>query len=115
MADIFTKAKRSEVMSRVRSRGNRSTELRMISIFRSYGISGWRRNRPVFGRPDFVFPAGRVAVFVDGCFWHGCPWHGRVPASNVAFWTNDRSEEPLTPSPSPRTAGAGRVCGQPVA
>ena len=41
----------------------------------------------MFGRPDFVFPAGRVAVFVDGCFWHGCPWHGRVPASNVAFWT----------------------------
>ena len=87
MADVFTKAKRSEVMSRVRSRGNRSTELRMISIFRSHGISGWRRNRPVLGRPDFVFPAGRVAVFVDGCFWHGCPWHGRVPASNVAFWT----------------------------
>ena len=87
MGDIFTKAKRFEVMSRVRSRGNRSTELRMISIFRSHGISGWRRNRPVFGRPDFVFPAERVAVFVDGCFWHGCPWHGRVPASNVAFWT----------------------------
>ena len=117
MPDIFTKAKRSEVMSRVRSRGNRSTELRMISIFRAHGISGWRRNRPVFGRPDFVFPVERVAVFVDGCFWHGCPWHGcpwhgRVPASNVAFWTNDRSEEPLTPSPSPRKAGARGVSGE---
>ena len=86
MADIFTKAKRSEVMSRVRSRGNRSTELRMISIFRSHGISGWRRNRPVLGRPDFVFPAGRVAVFVDGCFWHGCPRHYNAPANHAAFW-----------------------------
>ena len=86
MADIFTKAKRSEVMSRVRSRGNRSTELRMISIFRAHGISGWRRNRPVFGRPDFVFPVERVAVFVDGCFWHGCPRHYTAPAGHAAFW-----------------------------
>ena len=86
MADIFTQAKRSEVMSRVRSRGNRSTELRMISIFRSHGISGWRRNRPVFGRPDFVFPIVRVAVFVVGCFWHGCPRHYTAPAGHAAFW-----------------------------
>ncbi len=86
MADVFTKAKRSEVMSRIRSRGNRSTELRMISIFRSHGISGWRRNRPVFGRPDFVFPVERVAVFVDGCFWHGCPRHYTAPAGHAVFW-----------------------------
>ncbi len=86
MADVFSKAKRSEVMSRIRARGNRGTELRLISIFRSHGISGWRRNRSVFGRPDFVFPAGRVAVFVDGCFWHGCPRHYNAPAGHAAFW-----------------------------
>lgn len=86
MADVFTKAKRSEVMSRIRSRGNRGTELRLIAIFRSHGINGWRSNRPVFGRPDFVFPVGRVAVFVDGCFWHGCPLHYNAPAGNAAFW-----------------------------
>ena len=86
MADVFTKAKRSEVMSRVRARGNRSTELRMILIFRSHGISGWRRNRPVLGRPDFVFPVERVAVLVDGCFWHGCPRHYTAPAGHAAFW-----------------------------
>lgn len=40
----------------------------------------------MFGQPDFVFPAERVAVFVDGCFWHGCPRHCRIPASNVTFW-----------------------------
>ena len=86
MADIFTKAKRSEVMARVRSRGNAATELRLIAIFRSHGITGWRRNRPVFGKPDFVFPVERVAVFVDGCFWHGCPRHYNAPASHAAFW-----------------------------
>jgi len=38
------------------------------------------------GRPDFVFPARRLAVFVDGCFWHGCPRHGTMPKGNRSFW-----------------------------
>ena len=38
-------------------------------------------------RPDVVFTRGRVAVFVDSCFWHACPEHGTVPASNTDFWT----------------------------
>jgi DNA mismatch endonuclease (patch repair protein) len=84
--DVFTKAKRSEVMSRIRSRGNRGTELRLIAIFREHGITGWRRHRPVFGKPDFVFPKLRVAVFVDGCFWHACPQHYTAPANNATFW-----------------------------
>ena len=37
-------------------------------------------------RPDFVFARQRVAVFVDGCFWHGCRWHGTQPQGNAAFW-----------------------------
>ena len=37
-------------------------------------------------RPDFVFPKLRVAVFVDGCFWHGCPKHETKPRNNAAFW-----------------------------
>ena len=86
MADIFTKAKRSAVMARIRSRGNRDTELRMIALFRTEGITGWRRGVRLFGKPDFVFRRERVAVFVDGCFWHGCPRHGTMPAGNRAFW-----------------------------
>ena len=86
MADVFTKAKRSAVMSLIRSRGNRATELRLVALMREYGITGWRRNAPVFGKPDFVFRAAKIAVFVDGCFWHGCPRHGRMPAGNRAFW-----------------------------
>lgn len=86
MTDVFTKAKRSEVMSRVRSRGNKDTELAMAKLLRRHGITGWRRNQPVFGKPDFVFPKFKLAVFVDGCFWHGCPKHATKPANNRAFW-----------------------------
>ena len=73
-------------MSRVRSKGNFSTELRLVALFRKEGITGWRRSYPLFGKPDFVFPKLRLAVFVDGCFWHGCPVHGTLPRSNQAFW-----------------------------
>ena len=86
MPDVFTPSKRSEVISKIRSRGNRGTELAMILLFRRNGITGWRRHRPMFGRPDFVFPSIKLAVFVDGCFWHACPKHSNVPVQNRAFW-----------------------------
>jgi DNA mismatch endonuclease (patch repair protein) len=87
MADILTKAKRSALMARVRSARNASTEQRLAHLLREQGITGWRRGAPLPGKPDFVFRAARLAVFVDGCFWHGCPRHGRTPKSRVAFWT----------------------------
>ena len=86
MPDVFSKAKRSEVMSRIRGRGNKDTELALMKLLRSHHITGWRRNQNVFGKPDFVFPKARLALFVDGCFWHGCPKHGNTPANNRAFW-----------------------------
>ena len=110
-------------MSRVRSRGNKDTELALAKLLRRHGITGWRRQvnltvssrRPVLrsstaegGRkethfpkqdsvrvssprllrvkPDFVFRQARLAVFVDGCFWHGCPKHATKPANNKEFW-----------------------------
>lgn len=85
-SDVFSRAKRSEVMSRIRGRGNRTTELAMMKLFRRHGITGWRRHQPVFGKPDFIFRKQKVAVFVDGCFWHGCPKHCRRPVGNRAFW-----------------------------
>ena len=87
MTDVFTKAKRSEVMSRIRSHGNRRTELALIALFRAYGLTGWRRRQAVFGKPDFVFRRQKVALFVDGCFWHGCPKHGTKPKTNASFWS----------------------------
>lgn len=86
MADTLSKRKRSELMSKIRGKGNKTTELRLVQIMRKLRISGWRRNYPLFGKPDFVFPSMRVAVFVDGCFWHACPEHCKVPKSNVEFW-----------------------------
>jgi len=98
MADMFTKRKRSAVMSAIRSRGNTATELRLITVFRAHGITGWRRGASlqwkVEGlklkkfrvRPDFVFRARKLSVFVDGCFWHGCPVHATRPKTNAAFW-----------------------------
>jgi DNA mismatch endonuclease (patch repair protein) len=86
MADVFTKNKRSEVMSQIRGRGNKDTELVLAKLFRRHRIAGWRRNRPVFGKPDFIFRMHRLAVFVDGCFWHCCPKHGTRPKNNRSFW-----------------------------
>ena len=134
MSDVFTKTKRSEVMSRIRSRGNKDTEIALAKVFRKNQITGWRRHlkiripsrlvvlrsrerekvaggrmrvvgekqnarggkrngvrgatRPIFFtvRPDFVFPKLKLAVFVDGCFWHGCPKHATRPKNNRSFW-----------------------------
>jgi DNA mismatch endonuclease (patch repair protein) len=99
MPDVFSKTKRSEVMSRIRGSGNKDTELRLIALMRAHGITGWRRGALLQWkvesgklkanfrvRPDFVFRSKRLAVFVDGCFWHGCPKHGTKPRSHAAFW-----------------------------
>lgn len=86
MADVFDREKRSEVMSRIRRKGNKDTEIAIIDIFRKNHITGWRREQKVFGKPDFVFWKERVVVFVDGCFWHGCPVHMRYPKQNAEFW-----------------------------
>jgi DNA mismatch endonuclease (patch repair protein) len=73
-------------MAAIRSRGNQATELKLISIFRTEGIKGWRRRSTLPGKPDFVFPRERLALFVDGCFWHGCPWHCRMPKTRRDYW-----------------------------
>jgi DNA mismatch endonuclease, patch repair protein len=86
MADVFPTRKRSQIMSRIRSRNNKATELALAHLLRCHGISGWRRGTRLFGRPDFVFHEERLALFVDGCFWHCCPKHGSQPSNNRAFW-----------------------------
>jgi len=141
MPDVFTRRKRSEVMSRIRSRGNKDTEIALAKLLRANHITGWRRQvrlvvrsqepstaalramvdkagrrgkrrrpktealrqvreglatpvgaqgdrerRGATVRVDFLFPKQRVAVFVDGCFWHGCPKH-----SSPARWLTKSS------------------------
>jgi DNA mismatch endonuclease (patch repair protein) len=84
--DVFSRRKRSQIMSRIRSQGNATTELRLIELLRAIGITGWRRNQKLPGKPDFIFRARHIALFVDGCFWHGCPRCYRRPHSNLAYW-----------------------------
>jgi len=85
--DTVTKAKRSEIMSRVCGKGNFSTELRLGLLFARLRIKGWKRNvRALAGSPDFVFPVQRLAVFVHGCFWHGCSKCYSAPTTNRVFW-----------------------------
>ena len=86
---LFSKTppERSHLMSRIRGRGNATTELAVVQIFRTAKISGWRRHyRGLPGTPDFVFPAAKLAVFLDGCFWHGCPRCYRKPRTNAEYW-----------------------------
>jgi DNA mismatch endonuclease (patch repair protein) len=88
MADFVSKRKRSQIMAAVKSRGNKTTEGKLVSIFRRNKINGWRRNVSLFGSPDFVFFKDNFVVFVDGCFWHGCPRHLRKPKANKTYWQN---------------------------
>lgn len=84
--DTFSQRKRSWIMAQVKSTGNRSTEKNLLQVLREQKITGWRRFYPLFGKPDFVFPKKRVALFVDGCFWHGHPRKCRVPKANRQYW-----------------------------
>lgn len=75
----------TRVMRSNKSHGNESTEIALLKLMRSNGIRGWRRRVKLTGSPDFVFTRERVALFVDGCFWHGCKCR-KLPVSNVSFW-----------------------------
>ena len=86
MADTFDNKERSEIMRAVKSKGNKSTELRLIAKFEDSGIIGWRRNYKLFGKPDFTFPKKRTVVFVDGCFWHGHNCRNTTPKDNAEYW-----------------------------
>lgn len=90
MADVFDSKKRSDIMSKVRSNNNKSTELALIKFFKENKITGWKRNYPVKGHPDFVFLDKKIAVFVDGCFWHGHDCRNTRPSDNAEYWQRKR-------------------------
>lgn len=75
-------------MRNIKGKGNKSTELALIEVFRERRINGWRRGYPVKGHPDFVFLKERIAIFVDGCFWHGHNCRNTHPKENEAFWSD---------------------------
>ena len=73
-------------MSKVKSSRNKSTELKLLQYFKDNKITGWRRNVKLFGKPDFIFPRKKIAVFVDGCFWHGHDCRNTHPKDNEEYW-----------------------------
>lgn len=87
--DRFDATTRSRVMSRSKSRGTKSTEWKFRSLLIRSGVRGWKvgHNSGLPGKPDFFFLRARIAVFVDGCFWHGCPRCRSIPVTNRKFWT----------------------------
>ncbi|HWO56948.1 MAG TPA: very short patch repair endonuclease [bacterium] len=84
--DTFGGMSRSAIMSKIRSSRNASTELRLMSMLRREHLAGWRRGSQLPGRPDFVWHRERVAVFVDGCFWHGHNCRNLTPRTNARWW-----------------------------
>lgn len=77
----------SKRMSAVKGRGNKTTELLYRLMLVRAGIKGWKMHpKGIAGKPDFFFPEERLAVFVDGCFWHGCSRCGHIPKVNNSFW-----------------------------
>lgn len=90
MSDVFSKDERSRIMRSVKSKNTKSTELTLLKVFKENHITGWRRTYPVKGHPDFVFLDKRIAIFVDGCFWHGHDCRNTRPSDNAEYWRNKR-------------------------
>jgi DNA mismatch endonuclease (patch repair protein) len=85
--DRVSKETRSRIMAAIRSRGNATTELSLGKLLWAADLRGYRKHWRVVGKPDFAWPGRKVAVFVDGCFWHGCRCK-YLPRTNMEFWRN---------------------------
>lgn len=77
---------RSKIMKAIKSKENKSTELVFRSALQQSGISGWTTNEKITGTPDIFFSNYKVAIFLDGCFWHLCPKCGHIPQTNYEYW-----------------------------
>jgi DNA mismatch endonuclease (patch repair protein) len=86
MADIFTSKKRSEIMSKVRSKNTKPEETVRKFLFAN-GFRYRKNVKELPGKPDIVLPKYKTVIFVNGCFWHGhdCP-KGKLPSTNESFW-----------------------------
>ncbi len=87
MTDNLTKEKRSKVMASIRGK-NTKPELAVRKILWSNGLRYRIHDNTVFGKPDISNKKKKLAVFIDGCFWHGCNRCYKEPKSNVGFWKN---------------------------
>ncbi len=80
-------SQRSSLMSRIRSKNNKTTEWRVRSLLMHNRLKGWKMHvKWLPGCPDFVFEKEKVAIFIDGCFWHGCPLCYKKPKTSIEYW-----------------------------
>ena len=81
--DTFSKQKRSKIMTAIRSK-HTTPELAVRKALRAKGTA----YRLHYGKEkiDIAIPQKKVAIFVDGCFWHQCPYHSHLPKSNRGYW-----------------------------
>lgn len=88
MADLFSKKKRSEIMSRIRGKNTKpeSTLWKLVRHVVGQQCRLLRNHRSLPGTPDIVIPKLQIAMFVEGCFFHACPRHGHLPKSNRIYW-----------------------------
>jgi DNA mismatch endonuclease, patch repair protein len=91
MTDVMTKEQRSNLMSRVRDRDT-SPELEVRRQLFSRGLRGYRLRPKLPGKPDIVYSRAKLAIFIDGCFWHGCPRCYTRPATRRPYWDNKLAE-----------------------
>ena len=77
---------RSKMMGAVKGQGNKTTELKFCQALKRVKLSGWKTHEKLVGSPDISFPYYKIAIFLDGCFWHGCPKCGHIPRTNSAYW-----------------------------
>ena len=82
MTDVFTKSKRSSIMASIRS-SNTKPELKVKKALHGLGFSYQPK---IKGKPDFINKKTKVAIFVNGCFWHGCSRHYKEPKTNKSYW-----------------------------
>ena len=85
MADVFSKEKRSEIMSRIRSKGTKA-EVKVFRFLRREKIHFQKHYKRASGSPDVALPSRKLAVFIDGDFWHGyqfARWKEKLPK---AYW-----------------------------
>ncbi|TQV87673.1 very short patch repair endonuclease [Aliikangiella coralliicola] len=86
MTDVLSKKQRSYCMSRIRNK-NTNPELLLRKALWSMGLR-YRIKNKLPGKPDIIYPSLKVAIFIDGCFWHKCPKHFQLPKTRTSFWEN---------------------------
>lgn len=83
MADTFSKPKRSKIMAAISSKHTKpEVRVRKALLVKGYHYKLHYGKEKI----DIAFPRAKVAVFVDGCFWHKCPFHSHLPKSNKSYW-----------------------------